>query len=189
MAGHEIPSDDDLGAASLLHRLQMLLHAAATSPGDATVLQLALIQAVAATGADSVVLGTMRDGDVIDVTLLFGTGELVHDVGAFTLDSRYPLHDVIVRERAMWLASFGEIRDAYPQGHMLWGHSFAGVPLLHQGAAVGAIGLIHDTTGHYFTTAERAFLSAVADLCATVLAHPHFTAWPPRTVPQVFDAW
>jgi GAF domain-containing protein len=178
---------DDLGAAGLLHRLHMLLHAAAVSPGDGTVLQAALMQAIAAIGADCAVLATVGDRDVIDMTMLFGAGEPVHNVGALMLDSRYPLHDVIVRERAIWLTSFSEIREAYPRGSALWGHAFAGVPLLHRGVAVGAIGLIHDITGHHFTTAEKAFLSAVADLCATVLAHPHATTWPPRTVVPAVD--
>ena len=188
MAGHEMLPDDDLGAAGLLHRLHMLLHAAAMSPGDGTVLQLALTQAMAATGADSAVLGTIRDRDVVDMTLLFGAGGPVHDIGGLTLDSRNPLHDAIVRERAIWLTSFREIQDAYPRGSALWGHAFAGVPLLHRGVAVGAIGLIHDITSHRFTTTERTFLGAVADLCASVLAHPEATMWPPRTTAPVIDS-
>jgi GAF domain-containing protein len=187
MTGRELSPDDGPGAAALLHRLHLLLHAATASPGDATVLQLALIQAVAATGADSAVLGTIRDTDLVDVTMLFGAGEPVHDVGALTLDSRYPLTDVIVRERAIWLTSFPEIQEAYPRGGTLWGKAFAGVPLLQRGVPLGAIGLIHDTSGHDFGAAERAFLSAVADLCATVLGHPDATTWPPSEMAPVLD--
>ncbi|MCA2211597.1 GAF domain-containing protein [Jidongwangia harbinensis] len=179
--------DDDLGAADLLRRLSLLLHATAASPSDATVLQLALAQAVAATGADIAVLGRVTDQDVIDVTLLFDTGATVHEIGVLDVDSRYPLTDVVVRERAIWLASPPEIRLGYPDGGALWGCAFAGVPLMAGGVAVGAIGLIYDATGHYFTAAEREYLSAVADLCATVLAHPHAQTWPPREVSPVAD--
>ncbi|MFI7601535.1 GAF domain-containing protein [Actinoplanes sp. NPDC049681] len=164
-------ANDDLGAAGLLSRLHMLLHAAATSPADAGVLKLALIQAAAATGADSAVLGTMRDRDLIDVTLLPGAGDPVHDVGVLPVGSRYPLTDVILRGRPVWLTSPREIRLAYPVGGALWGFAFAGAPLLLRGVPIGAVGLIHDNAAHCFTAVERVFVSAVADVCATVLSH------------------
>jgi GAF domain-containing protein len=188
MAGRDMVPDDDLTAAGLLCRLQMLLQAAAAAPGDASVCELALMQAAAATGADSAVLGRLRGPEVMHVTLLFGAGEPVHDVGVLQVSPRYPLTDLVVRERSIWLSSSIEIRTAYPSAGGIWGRAFGGVPMLSGGVAVGALGVIHDYSGHLFTPAERTFLAGVADLCATVLTHPSADARPPSTVAPVMDA-
>ncbi|MEV4642279.1 GAF domain-containing protein [Actinoplanes sp. NPDC049548] len=189
MDRHDRVPDDDLGASGLLCRLHMLLHlAVASAPGDTSVLKLAMIQAAAATGADSAVLGTVNDRDVVDVSMLSAAGGPVHDAGALAVSPQYPLTDVIVRAKPIWLASPPEVRAAYPTGGALWGRAFAGVPLLAGGAAIGAIGLIHDTTGHHFTDVERTFVSAVADLCAGVLFQAPAGTWPRQRNARVTEA-
>ncbi|MEV4636606.1 GAF domain-containing protein [Actinoplanes sp. NPDC049548] len=176
--GAEMTPDDDFGAARLLSRLHLLLQAATASPRDPEVLELALIQAVAATGADSAVLGTLRRRDILDVRLLAGTGGPMHEVGALHVGSRYPLTDAIVQEKPVWLSSPPEIRSSYPTAGGLWGRAFAALPLMVRQVPVGAIGVIHDAAGHYHTGVERVFLSTVADVCATIVSVSPDHRWP-----------
>jgi hypothetical protein len=156
----------------------LLLHAATVAPRDTTILELALIQAVAAIGADSAVLGTLASRDILDVKLLSGTGGAVHEVGALHVGTRYPLTDAIVQEKPIWLSSPPEIRSSYPTAGGLWGRAFAAVPLMIRHMPVGAIGVIHDTAGHYHTATERVFLSAVADICAGIVSLAQDHRWP-----------
>jgi hypothetical protein len=173
-------ADEEANAAGLLSRLQLLLHAMSASPSDVAVLELALAQAVAATGAGIGVLGTMGRRGFVDLTMMFGIGEGVRRCGALQVGSRYPLTDAIARERSIWLSSPSDIKDAYPAAGGMWGRAFAAVPLTVGLVPVGAIGVIHDAMGHDFTNTERVFLCAVADICATIVADPQ-AVWPGTT--------
>ncbi|MEV8510339.1 hypothetical protein AB0368_36680 [Actinoplanes sp. NPDC051475] len=169
-------SKENVGAAGLLSRLGMLVQATVLSPGDTTLLELALVQAVAAIGADCAMLG-IRRREVLDVTLLSGAGGATHDMGILQVGSRYPLTDAIVQERSIWLSSPPEIRSAYPSAGGLWGRAIAVVPLMLRHCPVGAIAIIHETAVHHHCGSERLFLTAVADICATMVADPQGHPW------------
>lgn len=170
--------DDYFAATGLLARLQLLLQAVAAAPGDVDVLQLALAQAIAATGADSAVLGQLRHHRGAMAMMEFRAGGVVHEGGTLLVGPRYPLTDAIAREEPIWLSSLPEIRTTYPTAGRLWGRAFAAVPLMVRHVPVGAIAVIHDTDGHDFTGTERLFLRSVADLCAPVVAELACRDWP-----------
>ncbi|MEV4641403.1 GAF domain-containing protein [Actinoplanes sp. NPDC049548] len=163
--------DDEAAAAGLLARLHLLLQAAAAAPGDVTVLELALAQAIAATGADSAVLGQLRDHRAAMATMEVRAGGGMHRGGTLRVGGRYPLTDAVAKEDSIWLSSLPEIRTTYPTAGRLWGRAFAAVPLIVRHIPVGAIAVIHDTDAHQFTRVERLFLRSVADLCAPLVAN------------------
>ncbi|OJF12608.1 hypothetical protein BG844_19700 [Couchioplanes caeruleus subsp. caeruleus] len=151
--------------------MHLLLGAAAAAPSDADMLELGLSQAIAATGAGSAVLGTLRDRSTLDLAMVTEGGGRISRCGALRVGPRYPLTDAIARERPVWLSSAAEIAAAYPTAGGLWGRAFAAVPVMVRGVPMGAIGVIHDEGGHLFTAAQRTCLRAVADICALVMAY------------------
>ncbi|MFI5493996.1 hypothetical protein [Actinoplanes sp. NPDC051859] len=176
--------EQDFGWADSLSRLQLLLQAVAAAPTDASVLELGLTQVIAATGAGSAVLGTMRDHGTLELAMVTGIGGSISPCGVLRVGSRYPLTDAIARERAVWLSSSAEIAASYPAASGLWGRAFAAVPVMSRGMPLGAIGVIYDDGAHAFTGAERLCLRGVADICAIVLAHRQAIGMPrPLPVP------
>ncbi|GGQ59912.1 GAF domain-containing protein [Couchioplanes azureus] len=163
--------DEKSGCTDALSRVHLLLGAAAAAPSDADVLELGLSQAIAATGAGSAVLGTLRDRTTLDMAMVAEGGGRISRCGALRVGPRYPLTDAIAREQPVWLSSAAEIAAGYPTAGGLWGRAFAAVPVLVRGVPAGAIGVIHDAGEHVFTAGERLCLQAVADICALVMAY------------------
>ncbi|GGQ42891.1 GAF domain-containing protein [Couchioplanes azureus] len=183
--GSVMMSDGNYGAADLLSRLYLLLEAALRSPGDPAVVEVALVQAVAGSGADSAVLGTMTTDGNLDLMMMpSGCGPL-RPAGALTVGPHNPLTDAVVREDSIWLSSPVEIRAAYPSAGLLWGRAFAAVPLMVRHKPVGVLGIIHDAAVHVFTASEREYLGAVASTCATVVAQHACTVGPYGAIPSV----
>lgn len=170
-------SEEDLGGAELLSRVHLLLEAVVVAPGDASLLESAAAQAAVALDADSVVLGTMSSRDALHAFLWPGVGGAMHEIGALQVESRFPLTDAIVRGEPIWLSSPSEIRAFYPYAGGLWGRAFAAVPLMVRQQPVGALGVIYDRGGHYFTGPERAFLGAIADICAIMVSDVPTLPW------------
>jgi PAS domain S-box-containing protein len=150
-------------------------------------LTLTLSRALTATEVAEAVLGEglasiSADGAAVFWLTAAGQLELLHERGfgiacrdgyaRFPLEARVPSADAILERRTIWLETAEAIRQSYPameahrrqQGSEAW----VAVPLVVDGRAEGALGLTFRRARH-FDEEERAFIGAVAALCASAI--------------------
>ena len=163
--GDELSADD---------RLRLVLRTFASAPLGAGTPQLLISQAVAATGSGSGVVCAVR-GDRLVVLASEGyTPEQWAAWGPLVMgDLSLPLTHAATTEQPVWLVSQADTAGRFPRiVELVPGNerAYAALPLRANGELLGVLG-ISFTERHDFTEADRAFLLALADICAIHLAH------------------
>ena len=153
-------------------RLQTVTARLARAATLAQVGEVVISEGTAALGAHRGVLALLEpEGNQLEVIQTWGYAPgNARAWQKFGLDAPIPLADTVRRQEAIWLHDLAERNACYPQLAQIQttSHAYAVLPLLVEDRVLGGISFGFDHARD-FDTAERAFVTALAQQCAQAL--------------------
>ncbi|MCG7207218.1 SpoIIE family protein phosphatase [Streptomyces arenae] len=157
------------GRASLLYHLMHLAGTLTEAVGAQDVVNQAADQLMPALGATAMALMAQRDGRLRILGHRGYEAELMEYFDDLQLTEDTPAVRVLETGAAEFFTSFEELREAYPHAvHLDGKSSWAFLPLVASGRAIGSLVLAYDRPQH-FPPAERAALTALVGLVGQAL--------------------
>ncbi|MGW0712071.1 SpoIIE family protein phosphatase [Streptomyces sp. NPDC002643] len=164
-----VPSEAGPGRAGLLYHLMHLAATLTEAIGVRDVVDQAADQLMPALGAGAMAVMAPRDGRLKILGYRGYDAELMAHFDGLPLSARTPAVRVLDTGNAQFFRSFDELREAYPGAvHLDDKVSWAFLPLIASGHAIGSLVLAYDRPQHFPPT-ERAALTALVGLVGQAL--------------------